>query len=231
MARLFPLGAGILFFCYAISPALSLEVAPRLTDREIIESLAELKQGQRDINARFEGVDKRFDDLRFDMNKQFDHVNGRIDDLRLDMDKKFDHVNGRIDDLRLDMNNKFDHVNGRIDDLRLDMNKRFEGIDKRIDDLRFDINKRMDSNHQTMLAMFGTLVTLIVALFGYIAWDRRTLVRPLQEKLNLLEHVQTREIQTLQEQSSRLENLLNVLRELAHKDEKLASVLRSFSFL
>jgi predicted PurR-regulated permease PerM len=60
-------------------PAFGVEVAPRISDREIIESLAELKQGQRDMN-------QRIDDLRKD-------VNGRIDDLRED-------VNGRIDGLQ-----------------------------------------------------------------------------------------------------------------------------------
>ncbi len=45
----------------------AVEVAPRISDREIIESLATLKQGQKDLNARF-------DDLRTDMNKRFDSL-------------------------------------------------------------------------------------------------------------------------------------------------------------
>ena len=119
MKRLLKILVEMVLFCYVASAAFALEVAPRLTDREIIESLAELKQGQRDIN-------KRFDDLQI-------------------------------------------------------------GTNKRFDDLRMDMNKRMDTSHRTMLALFGMLITLIVALFGYIAWDRRTLVKPIQEKLNIIE--------------------------------------------
>ncbi|MBF0427912.1 MAG: hypothetical protein HQL94_03250 [Magnetococcales bacterium] len=163
----------IFVFCYAASPAFAVEVAPRLTDREIIESLTELKHGQLAINKRFDDVNKRFDD-----------------------------VNKRIDD-----------VNKRIDDLRTDINRRFE-----------DINKRIDTNHQTMLAMFGTLVTLIVALFGYIAWDRRTLVKPIQEKLFSFN-------QEFENEKNRLRSLLEALRKLAQEDEKLAVVLRSFALL
>ena len=76
MIRLFKLGIGILLFFSVISPALSIEVAPRLTDREIIESLTELKAGQKALNDRFEerskNVDKQFDTLRQDIDRRFD---------------------------------------------------------------------------------------------------------------------------------------------------------------
>ena len=39
-------------------PIYAVEVAPRISDREIIESLAELKAGQKVINGRFESIDK-----------------------------------------------------------------------------------------------------------------------------------------------------------------------------
>ena len=218
MKRLFNLAVEIVLFCVlTASPAFSLEVAPRLTDREIIESLAELKQGQRDINKRFGDVNKRIDDQRIDINKRFGDVNNRIDDQRTDINKRFEGINKRVDDLRLDMNKRFF-------EMRQDINKRFS-------EMRQDMNKRMDTLHQTMLALFGTLITLIVALFGYIAWDRRTLVKPLQEKLNILEYNQVRETQNQQESTSQLKNLLDALRELAQKDGKLAAVLRSFALL
>ena len=93
----------------------AVEIAPRISDREIIESLTILKQGQNNINARFE-------------------------------------------------------------DMRLDMDKRFE-----------DVNKRIDGLQNTMLSLFGAIIALIIALFGYIAWDRRTALKPLQERFEMLE--------------------------------------------
>jgi DNA anti-recombination protein RmuC len=71
----------------------------------IIPELDEIKKDIAVINARLDGIDKRFEDLRTDMNKRFE-------DLRTDMNKRFE-------DLRTDMNKRFE-------DLRTDMNKRFE---------------------------------------------------------------------------------------------------------
>ena len=88
--------------------AAAAEKAPRITDREIVERLTRLEEGQKAIG-------KRIDDLRAEMN-------GRIDDLRAEM-------NGRIDDLGAEMN-------GRIDDLRAEMNGRFQAMDKRFDTLQ-----------------------------------------------------------------------------------------------
>lgn len=51
------------------SPVLAVEVAPRISDREIIESLAELKVGQnalqQQINDLKESTNKRFDILQW----------------------------------------------------------------------------------------------------------------------------------------------------------------------
>ncbi|SLM33174.1 conserved hypothetical protein [Desulfamplus magnetovallimortis] len=49
------------------------------------------------------------------------------------------------------------------------------------------LGKRMDDSNSTMLVFFSSLVTLIVALFGYIAWDRRTMVKPVIDKVDRLE--------------------------------------------
>ncbi len=63
-------------------------VAPRISDREIIESLAELKAGQ-------QALQQRIDDLRRDMNQRFGQVDQRFDD----MNRRFDDLNRRFDDV------------------------------------------------------------------------------------------------------------------------------------
>jgi hypothetical protein len=54
----------LLITCLLSLPAVAVEVAPRISDREIIESLAELKAGQRALeekmDLRFTAVDQRF---------------------------------------------------------------------------------------------------------------------------------------------------------------------------
>ena len=133
---------------FLFSTAFAVEVAPRITDREIVEGLTELKAGQK-------------------------------------------YLNQRIDD-----------TNQRISDL-------------------YDIT----------LTMFAILAALITGLFGYIIWDRRTMMKPVQERLERLEKDIERDLELRNEHGSIPARLLNVLRELAKTDPKLAAVLRSFSLL
>ncbi|MCD6256050.1 MAG: hypothetical protein J7J44_07250 [Deltaproteobacteria bacterium] len=51
--------------------ASAVEKAPRITDKEIIERLTRLEEGQRAINKRIDDVNKRIDDLRAEMNNRF----------------------------------------------------------------------------------------------------------------------------------------------------------------
>ena len=76
------------------------------------------------------------------------------------------------------------------------LNKRIDDMNKRIDDLRAEmragqaaLNKHIDNFLYIMLTLFGAIITLLVAIFGYIAWDRRTMIRPVLERLDHLEKV------------------------------------------
>jgi hypothetical protein len=91
------------------SMAWAVEKAPRITDREIVERLTRLEDGQKALNKRIDDLDNK--------------LNGRIDDLRAEM-------NGRFSDLRAEMNGKFN-------DLRSGMNSRFESMNARFDTLQW----------------------------------------------------------------------------------------------
>jgi len=62
--------------------ASAVEKAPRITDKEIVERLTRLEEGQRAINKRIDDVNKRIDGLERSLNK-------RIDDLRAEMNDRF----------------------------------------------------------------------------------------------------------------------------------------------
>ncbi|MBF0622650.1 MAG: hypothetical protein HQL54_12055 [Magnetococcales bacterium] len=162
----------LVFFAFLSLPinAESVEIAPRISDREIIESLAQLKEGQKQLNIRF-------------------------NDMRTE-------IKTDIDGLRREVNTQSNQA-----------------------------NQRMDRMHTTMLTLFGALVTLIVALFGYIAWDRRTMMKPFQERLESLEKELHRDLDLQHPDGSRITRMLHALRELAKQDEKVATILRSFSLL
>jgi hypothetical protein len=65
----------------------AVEVAPRITDREIVERLTALEAGQKKLEARI-------DTLERSVNQRIDGVerslNARIDDLRADLMARFD---------------------------------------------------------------------------------------------------------------------------------------------
>jgi len=88
----------------------AVERSPRITDKEIVERLTRLEEGQKTIS-------KRIDDLDAKLNK-------RIDDLRAEMNSKFDTVNKRIDDLRAEMNSRFEAMDSRFKA----MNSRFDTL-------------------------------------------------------------------------------------------------------
>lgn len=78
----------ILKFCiiavtlFTLSPnALAVEKAERISDREIIESLAELKAGQKGLEGSFIGLEKRMDRLE----KRMDRLENKLEAVRSEL--------------------------------------------------------------------------------------------------------------------------------------------------
>ena len=111
----------LIFLLLLISfTASAVEVAPRISDREIIEALADIK-AELKINAQ------RFEQMQATMNQRFEQVDQRFEQMQTAMDQRFEQS-----------------------------------------------NQQFNTMHNTMLTLFATVGALIVALFGYIVWDRRT---------------------------------------------------------
>ena len=100
-----------------------------------------------------------------------------------------------------------------IDQLREDMNAQFGRIEAQLD--------RM---FQLILAVLGAFVALAGATIGFALWDRRTMIRPFESKVREIEEGISRD-------RRRLHDLLEALRALSQKDEKVAEVLRQFQLL
>jgi exonuclease VII large subunit len=202
---------GLLYFVIGLlavlltTPVSAVEVAPRISDREIIESLAELKAGQKALelrmDQRFEAVDQRFEAFQRQIDERFEAV-----------DQRFEAVDQRFDDLQQQINQRFEAVD-----------QRFEAVDQRFT----SIDQQLDQIWNLMLVMIAGIFGLI----GYIVWDRKTALRPVEQRLIALEAEFHRDLEIQHEDGSRLTRLVKVLREMAKSDEKLAEVLRSFSLL
>ncbi len=61
---------------------LAVEIAPRISDREIVERLTKLEEGQKHLDKQIDGVNKRIDDLRSEMNSRFQAIDKRFDSLQ-----------------------------------------------------------------------------------------------------------------------------------------------------
>ena len=159
----------------------AVEIAPRISDREIIEKLAVLEEGQKALRAEMKSGQEA---------------------------------------LRSEMKSGKEALSMRLSDLRSEMKLGQEAL-----------NKRMDDSNNTMLVFFGSLITLIVALFGYIAWDRRTMMKPVIEQVNRLERKVLDDLDLEHSDGSLLRRQLEALRQYAGKNPDFAEILRGLALL
>jgi len=130
----------VFFLILWVMPAIvfGIEVAPRITDKEIIERLTRLEEGQKSI-------------------------------LR-------------------------------------EMDKRFEVMDRRFDQL-----------NNLIIGIIGAFSAIVAVTIGFAIWDRRSMIRPFENKVEELRKTD--------------QKFLEILKTLAREDKKLAEVLKSFGIL
>jgi Skp family chaperone for outer membrane proteins len=173
-----------------------------------------------------------------------------------EIDKRFEQMDKRIDDLRVDMNMRFQ-------ELREDMNARFALIDRRFEELdkrfeqvdhRFEqVNQHFVTITNLMMAIVGAFAVIVVMAIGFAFWDRRTMLRPMEEKVKHMEqnmaatveqHVQevAAKVERLVSQASRqaeaeaqkrreVQEMLNEWQSRGGEDARVASALRSYDAL
>jgi len=191
------------FLAASSSFAVAIETAPRISDREIVERLTRLEEGQkailREMDKRFEAMDKRFED----------------------------------------------------------MDKRFEAMDKRFEDM----NKHLGDMVRVFMAIVGAFAAIVVSTIGFALWDRRTMIRPFEDKVKTIEatiaqngdktdsilefirevdtkgkevNAQTSEAvnrtaKTVDQTAKTVNSILDALSGLGKTDEKVAAMLRKFN--
>ena len=101
----------------------------------------------------------------------------------------------------------------RLEEGQKGLNKRIDDQGKRIDDLRSELKGDIaDLRSLVYLVLAG-----IIALIGFVIWDRRTALSPVMRKTKELEE--------------RDELTLRALKEYARKEPKMAEVLKSLGVL
>ncbi|MFN3740372.1 MAG: hypothetical protein ACK4TF_06840 [Thermodesulfovibrionales bacterium] len=97
----------------------------------------------------------------------------------------------------------------RLEEGQKAINQRIDDLGKRIDDL----GKRIDDLRDLVYVVLGG----IIALIGFVIWDRRTALAPTIRKYKELEE--------------REERIEKVLKELARQDPKIAEILRQIGII
>jgi hypothetical protein len=106
---------------------------------------------------------------------------------------------------------QFAEIKGEIKELKSQiqaLNQRINDLDKRIDDLDKKLNKRMDDLITYLWIFMGFITILIGFIIGFGLWDRRTYLKPVEEKKADKELVMKLEqkIENLEDENKRLKN-------------------------
>lgn len=190
-------------------PVAAVDVAPRISDREIIESLAELKAGQKALEEK---IDLRFNAMQEQIDQRFAAIQEQMDQRFTAADQRFTVVDQRF----TAVDQHFTAMQKQIDQRFIAVDQRFEAIDRRLDFIQ-----------QLMLVTIAGIFGLI----GFIIWDRYSTLRPMDMRLRRLEEDLERDLELQSPEGSKLTRLIHALRELAKEDKKVEAILRSFSLL
>ncbi|MEM0941266.1 MAG: hypothetical protein AAGI25_15985 [Bacteroidota bacterium] len=133
-------------------------------------------------------------------------------DRMIRLEEKFDGLDDRFESIDA----KFEAINARFEAIDV----KFEAIDVKFEaiDVKFESQQRqLDDIKSLFYWGFGIMISLSLFTMGYMVWDRRTALRPVQDERRTL--------------SEKYENLIRALKELASTDERLAQVLKKFNIL
>jgi cell division protein FtsB len=99
---------------------------------------------------------------------------------------------------------QFAEIKGEIKELR----SQIQALNQRIDDLDKKLNKRMDDLITYLWIFMGFITILIGFIIGFGLWDRRTYLKPVEEKKADKELVIKLEqkVENLEDENKRLKN-------------------------
>lgn len=233
--------------------AQAVEVAPRISDREIIESLSALKEGQKALEKR---LDERSEAMEERFNEQFEAMEARFDERSEAMEKRLDKrskaMEKRLDERFEAMEARFNErseamearFNQRFETMETQFLTRLEAMDQRSRDSfvavghRFEaMDKRLEDLHWVLgwvLNLLSILIVGVLSILGFVIWDRKTTLGPVEKRVDTLESAEEQLRQHLEfqhEGGSRLTRLMRALQERSKTDQDLAIALRSYSLL
>lgn len=116
-------------------------------------------------------------------------------------------------------------------EVKVKVEEGLKAVNKKVDGGLRSVNQRIDFLQNIMLGGFGVLFSGMIALVGFILWDRRSTLAPVVRKNKELEEellITQRRTRDLEEREANIER---ALREYAEKDSRLQEILRGFRLL
>ena len=108
--------------------------------------------------------------------------------------------------------------------LREDMQLQNQHLREDMQQLRRDLNHQLDRHFQLILGVLAAFTLMFVSILGFAVWDRRTMVKPFTDKVKSLED-------DLSTKGRRLDVILDALRSLGQRDERVAAILKRLNLL
>ena len=152
-----------------------------------------------------------------------DAINDRLAGIEKHMDQRMDGIEKRMDRLEQRMD-RFEQ-SFRADIARLEGSFRADivGLEG---SLRTDMNSQFERLNNLLIGLCSIFGLLVVALFGFVLWDRRSMLRPLESDMRRLEG----DIATKGSKSV-LDATVNALRTWAQENQQLAAVLKRLNLM
>ena len=102
-----------------------------------------------------------------------------------------------------------------------EIGKRFETIDRRFDQL---IN--------IMVAVICAFAGIVAVTIGFAIWDRRTMIRPFETKVRMIEgRLEVVKSESQNFDQDKLNRLVGAMKKLASGNQEIAEALRNFKLL
>ncbi|PKQ66854.1 hypothetical protein Rain11_2242 [Raineya orbicola] len=141
-------------------------------------------------------------------------------DRLLKIEQKLNDMEKRFDD-------RFQQNEGRFQQMEKRFEERFLQIEKRLDEMRADMNARFEQQYTFSWIFSAIFTAMLVAVFGFAYWDRKTFIKPIESKVSLLEKALENELKT----KENTPNLKEILKDFAKIDSRFAEILKQHNIL
>ncbi len=101
---------------------------------------------------------------------------------------------------------------------------RFEETNKRMDTRFEEVNRKIDMLFNFLWIITGIFTTITVATIGFAIWDRRTTLKPFEDRIKDLD-------KRLEKGEDMDKKFLDALRTLAQRDKELTELLKKYNML